>query len=124
STQLAERAVKKIDAQLEKLVGKGKMKADERSSIVAHIHPNEGYAAFAECDKAANPNAILASNTSSISITLLGAQTKRPEKVIGMHFMNPVPVMKLVEVVRGLATSEETYHAVVDLGQRFGKTLV
>jgi 3-hydroxybutyryl-CoA dehydrogenase len=79
---------------------------------------------FRDLDAAAKPGAILASNTSSISITLLGAQTKRPERVIGMHFMNPVPLMKLVEVVRGLATSDETYHEVVALGQKFGKQMV
>jgi 3-hydroxybutyryl-CoA dehydrogenase len=145
TAQLAERGVKKIDSQLEKLVLKGKMKAEDRSAIVSHIKPAEGYSAFADCDvvveaatenqelkkkifaemdKAAKPDAILASNTSSISITLLGAQTRRPEKVIGMHFMNPVPVMKLVEVVRGLATDETTYQAILGLGKRFGKTLV
>ena len=70
------------------------------------------------------PGAILASNTSSIPITRLAAQTKRPEQVIGMHFMNPVPVMKLVEVIRGLATDDATYQAVLELGKRFGKTLV
>jgi 3-hydroxybutyryl-CoA dehydrogenase len=79
---------------------------------------------FSDLDQAVKPGAILASNTSSISITLLGAQTKRPERVIGMHFMNPVPVMKLVEVVRGLATEEETYRAIVGLGERFGKKMV
>ena len=67
---------------------------------------------------------ILASNTSSISITKIAACTGRPEKVIGMHFMNPVPVMKLVEIVRGLATDDSTYEATVALAQRFGKTTV
>ncbi|HEX4456597.1 MAG TPA: 3-hydroxyacyl-CoA dehydrogenase family protein, partial [Polyangia bacterium] len=79
---------------------------------------------FSELDKVCKPGAILASNTSSISITLLGAATKRPEKVIGMHFMNPVPVMKLVEIIRGLATDDATYQAVVELGGKLGKTLV
>ena len=77
---------------------------------------------FAALDRITPPNAILASNTSSISITKLGAATGRPDKVIGMHFMNPVPVMKLVEVIRGLATSDETYERVRELSERLGKT--
>jgi 3-hydroxybutyryl-CoA dehydrogenase len=145
TAQLAERGKKRIDQQLEKLVQKGKLEAAARALTLEKIHPSEGYGAFGDCDavveaatenqelkkkifaeldKAAKPSAILASNTSSISITLLGAQTRRPEKVIGMHFMNPVPVMKLVEVVRGLATDEETYQSILTLGKRFGKTLV
>ena len=70
---------------------------------------------FRDLDRVTRPEIILASNTSSISITKLAAQTKRPEKVIGMHFFNPVPVMKLVEVIRGLATSQETFESVRDL---------
>ena len=141
----AERGKQKILDGLERLVGKGKLTAEERASAGEMIHPASSYGAFSDCDLvveaatenqelkkkifrdldvAAKPGAILASNTSSISITLLGAQTKRPEQVIGMHFMNPVPVMKLVEVVRGLATSDETYAAIVALGARFGKQLV
>lgn len=79
---------------------------------------------FAELDRIAPESAILASNTSSISITLLGAATKRPQKVIGMHFMNPVPVMKLVEVVRGLDTSDETTATVNELSEQLGKVAV
>ena len=79
---------------------------------------------FAELDRIAPDSAILASNTSSISITLLAAATKRPEKVIGMHFMNPVPVMKLVEVVRGLDTNDETTVAVNELSEQLGKVAV
>ncbi|MGB3543444.1 3-hydroxyacyl-CoA dehydrogenase family protein, partial [Rubrivirga sp.] len=75
-------------------------------------------------DEAAPPAAILASNTSSISITQIAGATSRPDKVIGMHFFNPVPVMKLVEVVRGLATSDETYEAVRELSEGLGKTPV
>jgi 3-hydroxybutyryl-CoA dehydrogenase len=78
---------------------------------------------FADLDKAA-PEAILASNTSSISITEIAARTSRPDKVIGMHFMNPVPVMQLVEVIRGLATSEDTTRTTVALAQAVGKTPV
>ncbi len=76
---------------------------------------------FADLDGLCPPETILASNTSSISITLLGAATKRPDKVIGMHFMNPVPVMKLVEVIRGHDTSDETHDTVVALARELGK---
>jgi 3-hydroxybutyryl-CoA dehydrogenase len=79
---------------------------------------------FGDLDAKAKPGAILASNTSSISITEIAARTKRPELVIGMHFMNPVPVMQLVEVIRGLATSEETTKRVFDLSKAVGKTPV
>ena len=77
---------------------------------------------FRRLDQITKPEAILASNTSSISITKLGAATKRPDKVIGMHFMNPVPVMKLVEVIRGIATSDATYERVRGLSEQMGKT--
>jgi 3-hydroxybutyryl-CoA dehydrogenase len=79
---------------------------------------------FATLDESTPPTAILASNTSSISITTLGAATGRPDRVIGMHFMNPVPVMKLVEVIRGIATSDATYEAVRSLAAGLGKTPV
>ncbi len=79
---------------------------------------------FRELDSIAPAHAILATNTSSLPITEIAAVTKRPEKVIGMHFMNPVPVMKLIEVIRGLATSDETYQAVKDMGDRMGKLAV
>jgi 3-hydroxybutyryl-CoA dehydrogenase len=79
---------------------------------------------FGTLDKSAPADAILATNTSSISITEIAAFTKRPEKVIGMHFMNPVPVMKLVEVIRGLATDDATTQAVMDLSRGLGKTPV
>ena len=79
---------------------------------------------FTDLDRIAAPNAILASNTSSISITDIARHTKRPENVVGMHFMNPVPVMKLVEIIRGLATSDETTTRVVDLSRKLGKTPV
>lgn len=82
------------------------------------------FALFADLDRIAAPAAILASNTSSISITELGARTKRPAQVIGMHFMNPVPVMTLVEVIRGLATSNETTERVFELARSLGKTPV
>jgi 3-hydroxybutyryl-CoA dehydrogenase len=79
---------------------------------------------FAELDEVAPPEAILASNTSSISITALAGATRRPEQVIGMHFMNPVPVMKLVEVIRGLQTSDETAASILALAERLEKTPV
>jgi 3-hydroxybutyryl-CoA dehydrogenase len=78
---------------------------------------------FEELDRAADDGAILATNTSSISITEIAARTGRPDRVIGMHFMNPVPVMKLVEIIRGLATSEETTRTVVAVSERLGKTV-
>jgi 3-hydroxybutyryl-CoA dehydrogenase len=81
-------------------------------------------ALFQELDKIAKPEVILASNTSSISITKLAAVTGRPERAIGMHFFNPVPVMKLVEVIRGLQTSQETYETVATLAEKLGKTAV
>ncbi|WP_199614082.1 3-hydroxybutyryl-CoA dehydrogenase [Paenibacillus alkalitolerans] len=76
---------------------------------------------FKELDEKCPPHAILASNTSSLSITELAAATKRPDKVIGMHFMNPVPVMKLIEVIRGIATSDETYAVIGELSKQMGK---
>jgi 3-hydroxybutyryl-CoA dehydrogenase len=79
---------------------------------------------FARLDEIVPPDSILASNTSSISITELGAATKRPDRVIGMHFMNPVPVMQLIEIIRGLATSDETYREVETLAKELGKTPV
>jgi 3-hydroxybutyryl-CoA dehydrogenase len=79
---------------------------------------------FRDLDRICRPEVILASNTSSISITRLAALTKRPEQVIGMHFFNPVPVMKLIEVIRGLATSDETFTIVRDLAQQLAKTPV
>ena len=142
---MAERGRKKIDAALDKLVQKGKLDAGARASTMERIRIADGYAGFADCDlvveaatenqelkkkifqdldKAVKPGGILASNTSSISITLLGAQTKRPEKVIGMHFMNPVPVMALVEIIRGIATTDATYRITEELSRRLGKTPV
>jgi 3-hydroxybutyryl-CoA dehydrogenase len=79
---------------------------------------------FRQLDATCKPGAILATNTSSISITLVAAETKRPEQVVGMHFMNPVPVMKLVEIIRGLATTDETYNTTVALAEKLGKTCV
>jgi 3-hydroxybutyryl-CoA dehydrogenase len=142
---LAEGGKAQIATALGKLVDKGKMSTADRDALLARVHVAEGVAGlagadlaveaatenleiklgiFRDADRALPAGAILASNTSSISITKLGAATSRPERVIGMHFMNPVPVMKLVEIVRGLATSDETYAAVRDLAIKLGKTVI
>ena len=100
--------------------------ASDASLIVEAATENVAlkYRIFTDLDKLAQPDAILATNTSSISITEIAAKTGRPEKVVGMHFMNPVPVMKLVEIIRGLATSDETTAKVVSLAISLGKTPV
>lgn len=144
SLALAEKGKAKIAAILGKQVEKGKLTADVVSGIVGRIAPVESTAAFSPCDlvieaatenldlkiklmracdEAMKPGAILASNTSSISLTKLAGQTKRPELVIGMHFMNPPPLMKLVEIVRAVQTSEETLAAVRTAAEKMGKTV-
>ncbi len=133
----------KIDAVLGRQVEKGKMEDAARKALVARIKPVATPADFADCDlvvEAATENvtlklelfracdaamkkgAILASNTSSISLTKLAAATKRPPEVIGMHFMNPPPLMKLVEIVRAIQTSEETFKDTVAVAHKMGKT--
>jgi 3-hydroxybutyryl-CoA dehydrogenase len=140
-----ERARAQIDRSLGKLAEKGKIAAADRTAALSRIEFTRDLAdvtaadlvveavvekldvkreLFAELDRITKPATILASNTSSISITRLGAATRRPDKVIGMHFMNPVPLMALVEVIRGQATSEETTRAVMDLARALGKTPV
>jgi 3-hydroxybutyryl-CoA dehydrogenase len=140
-----DRALGQVDKSLGKLVEKGKLAADERAASLGRIKATtsiEDVASadlvveavvenlqvkqqvFGELDRLTAPSAILASNTSSISITKLGAATKRPDKVIGMHFMNPVPLMALVEVIRGQATSDQTMATVMDLSRALGKTPV
>jgi 3-hydroxybutyryl-CoA dehydrogenase len=142
---LAEAGKGQIATALGKLVDKGKMSAADRDALLGRVQPGEGASALSTCDlaveaatenldlklaifkdadKALPAGAILASNTSSISITKLAAATSRPELVIGMHFMNPVPVMKLVEIVRGLQTSDATYGVVRDLAVKLGKTVI
>jgi len=137
------RAMKTISANLQRGVDKGRMTAEEKDAVLGRINATtdvskaaEGdivieaiienldakVALFEKLDKLTPPETLLASNTSSISITKIAAATKRPEKVIGMHFMNPVPVMTLVEVIRGIATSDETYAQTEDLARRMGKT--
>ncbi len=145
SQQLAEKGKAKIGVALDKLVQKSKMSAEACTELLGRITPAGDYAALSDCDfvieaatenqdlkrkifadidRALKPSAILATNTSSISITLLAAATKRPEQVVGMHFMNPVPVMKLCEVIRGLQTSETTYQATAALALALGKEIV
>ncbi len=141
----AEDGLKRIQRDLGRLVEKAKITNADRDAAMARITPAGEYSALADADfvvEAATeaidlkraifekadavmkPGAILASNTSSISLTKLAAATKRPNHVIGMHFMNPVPVMKLVEIVRALQTSDDTYKTTCELTQRLGKTLV
>jgi 3-hydroxybutyryl-CoA dehydrogenase len=136
-----ERARAGISKSVEKLFGKGVLSEAQRDAAlnITYLGSLEGIGEadlvieaatenpmlklkiFADIDAAARPEAILASNTSSISITKIAAATKRPEKMIGMHFMNPVPLMKLVEVIRGLATSAETMEAVTAVCRSMGK---
>jgi 3-hydroxybutyryl-CoA dehydrogenase len=143
--ELAKKGVERVAAALAKLVEKGKMTAGDRTALLARIKPAEKLEdcaraqllveaiveteapkkeLFRKADALLAPEAILASNTSSISITALAAATKRPEKFVGMHFMNPPPVMQLIEIIRGLQTSDTTYKAVMELAKRFGKTTV
>ena len=140
--EFIQRGLAAIDKSLERDVQKERLKPDEKQQIVGRIRTTTDFSLFSEAafvveavtenlaiktevfkalDRITPPDAILASNTSSISITKLAAATKRPEKVIGMHFMNPVPVMKLVEVIRGMATSDETYERVRALSEKLDK---
>ena len=140
-----ERATAMITKSVEKLHSKGRLTDEQLEAALANITTAGEVAAaagadlvieaiverldvkqkvFAQLDELTRPEVILASNTSSISLTELGAATRRPDKVIGMHFMNPVPLMKLVEVIRGLETSDETTAAVVALSEKLGKAPV
>jgi 3-hydroxybutyryl-CoA dehydrogenase len=140
-----DRGMETIGKNLDREVAKNKITAEDKTATLKRIEPAVGRAKLADCDfvveaatekfdikseifrdldRLCRPEIILASNTSSISITKLGALTKRPDKVIGMHFFNPVPVMKLVEVIRGLATSKETFQTVRDLSLKLEKTPV
>jgi 3-hydroxybutyryl-CoA dehydrogenase len=140
-----DRAQKTIEKSLAKFVEKGKMHATERDAALGRLHAASSLDELADADyiveaifenvdakkelfgrldRLTRPDVILTSNTSSISITLLGAATRRPEKVLGMHFMNPVPLMTLVELIRGQATSPESLAAATDLCKRLGKTPV
>ena len=141
--EFIERGMGAIDKSLQRDVDKERLSGQEKEAILTRVVATTDLADLARAsfvveaitenleakrelfralDEAVRPDAVLASNTSSISITKLGAATRRPEKVIGMHFMNPVPVMKLVEVIRGAATSDETWERTRALTQRLGKT--
>jgi 3-hydroxybutyryl-CoA dehydrogenase len=145
SLELAEAGCKQLERAIGRLVEREKLSSTEGEAVVARIEPVAEYAALAEADfvveaateelalkekifqmadRSMKQAAILASNTSSISLTKLAAATGRPDRVIGMHFMNPVPAMKLVEIVRALQTSTETYQQTSDLARRMGKTQI
>jgi 3-hydroxybutyryl-CoA dehydrogenase len=140
-----DRGLKTIDKNLGRLVEKGKLEEaaarDARSRITraadvaaletcdlvieaATERTDLKFRIFEELSRAVGKDALLASNTSSISITAIAAHTDRPDRVMGMHFMNPVPVMQLVELIRGLATSDATFEAVSDVARKMGKTVV
>src|SRR5882672_9601195 len=141
--EFLQRGMNAIDKSLQRDVDKGRLSAEEKAAIIGRIKTTTELGALSDAslvieavtedlnvktdlfkalDQITSLETILASNTSSISITRLGAATNRPDKVIGMHFMNPVPVMKLVEVIRGIATSNETYERVRSLTEKLGKT--
>lgn len=137
-----EKGMKYIEKNFAKLVEKGKMTEEAKTEAIARITATDNDEAlkdadiiieaatenmelkkkiFAGLDSVAKPEAILATNTSSLSITEIAAATNRPDRVIGMHFFNPVPVMKLIEVIRGIATSDETYDAIYTMSVKMGK---
>ena len=138
-----DRGLRTIGGNLDRQVSKGVITAEQKAATLARISTGLDYALFGDCDlviEAApeneslkrevfkklcpvlKPEALIASNTSSISITRLAAMTDRPAKFIGMHFMNPVPIMKLVEIIRGIATGEECFVAIRDLTKKLGKS--
>ena len=140
-----DRGLAAIEKNLEREVGKGKITSDDKAAALKRIEPALDRSRLSDCDfvveaatekfeikadifrdldKVGRPEIILATNTSSISITRIAALTRRADKVIGMHFFNPVPMMKLVEVIRGLATSQETFSTVRDLALKLEKTPV
>ena len=141
--EFVQRGMATIEKNLGRQVEKGKLPAADKDAILGRIRTSTDlknlapadfvveaatenqeikFQLFRDLDALCGPQTILATNTSSIPIGRIAARTQRPDKVIGMHFMNPVPVMKLVEVIRGLATSDDTFKATWDLAQRFGKT--
>lgn len=140
-----DKGIATVEKNLSRMVAKEKITEDEKAQILSRVTGSTDIniiadadlvieaatenmeakkALFAELDKLVKPEAIIATNTSSLSITEIAAATGRPDKVIGMHFFNPVPAMKLVEIIKGVATSEETKTTIVDLAQKLGKTPV
>ena len=145
SQEYVDRGVANISKSLDRFVKKETLTEEQKREILARITTTTDLEGLKECalvveaatenfgikkqifeklDSICDPEAILSSNTSSISITKIAATTKRPDKVIGMHFFNPVPLMKLVEVIRGIATSDETYAKVKELSEKLGKVPV
>lgn len=143
--EFVQRGIASIGKNLDRMVAKGKLDETKKAEILGRIQGTtklEDLAdvdvaveaatenleiklkIFEDLDRITRPEAILASNTSSISITKIGKVTKRADKVIGMHFMNPVPVMKLIEIIRGLQTSDETYQVIEELSKNLGKVPV
>lgn len=143
--EFVSRGLGVIEKNLDRSVSKGRMTEEDKAAILGRIKPSTSLQdaveadivieaavenmevksqIFKELDQITYPNVILATNTSSLPITEIAAVTRRPDKVIGMHFMNPVPVMKLVEVIRGLATSDETFNVVKELAEKMGKVPV
>jgi len=143
SAEFVQKGLATITKILTRSVGKGKLTETEKESILGRISTSTNlkdmaaadfvveaatenetlkFKIFKDLDTICPPAAILSTNTSSIPIGRIASQTQRPDKIIGMHFMNPVPVMKLVEIIRGLATSDETFKATWDLSLKFGKT--
>ncbi|HLX37346.1 MAG TPA: 3-hydroxybutyryl-CoA dehydrogenase [Candidatus Binataceae bacterium] len=142
STEACKRGFDAIRKNFDRMIQRGRFKPEEPDRVMELIKTVTDFSAmkkadfiieavtenedakigiFQQLDKVCDPDVIFASNTSSISITRMGARTTRADKVIGMHFMNPVPAMKLVEIIRGLATSEETYRTTQTLAERVGK---
>src|SRR5688500_278556 len=145
SSELVDRGIANISKSLDRFVKKETITEDQRNEVLGRIKTSTNLEDLVDCsliveaatenfevkkqiferlDTLAQADTILSSNTSSISITKIAAVTKRPGKVIGMHFFNPVPLMKLVEVIRGIATSDETYAKVKDLSEKLGKVPV
>ena len=143
--EFVDRGIKNIDKFLSKSVEKGKLPAEEKDAIMGRIKGTTAMAdlkdvdfvieaviedldlkksVFKELDELCGPEVILASNTSSMSLTEIAAATKRPDRVCGMHFFNPVPLMKLVEVIRGYSTSDETMDITTDMAKKMGKITV